>query len=242
MLHRGVFAERHFTVLERFPGTDLGNVVADLTTAERRAIASAVVGLQNRMRELPDGAGYGHVTNYNGPYPKSSWAAFIDLMVTRSAARCAEGGIVDPRCITRVRRHTEGLVSYFASIEPRPFLDDLTTKNVIVSQNRLVGVVDVDEVCFGDRLLHVGLTRMAFLDQGWDEDYIAELCHYEGFGVAEHHALVFYTALYCVDFLAELGHAFNREGPPAASAEALERRMLILEALLSDLAHISGGG
>src|SRR5580693_9092774 len=49
MLHRGVFAGRHFTILERFPGTDLGNVVADLTTAERRAIASAVVGLQNRM-------------------------------------------------------------------------------------------------------------------------------------------------------------------------------------------------
>jgi hypothetical protein len=45
-----------------------------------------------------------------------------------------------------------------------------------------------------------------------------------------------------VDFLAELGHAFNREGQPEASAEALERRMLILEALLSDLAHISGAG
>lgn len=241
MLHRGVVAERHFTVLERFPGTDLGNVLADLTTAERRAIASAVVGLQHRMRALPDGAGYGYVTNYNGPYPKSSWAGFIDLMLARSATRCAEGGIVDPRCITRVRAHTKRLVSYFASIEPRPFLDDLTTKNVIVSENRLVGVVDVDECCFGDRLLHVGLTRMAFLDQGWDEDYIAELCNYQGFGVAERHALDFYTALYCVDFLAELGHAFNREGPPEASAEALERRLRILEGLLSDLAHRDRG-
>jgi hypothetical protein len=89
ILHRGVFAKRHFMVLERFPGTDLGNVVADLTTAERRAIASAVVGLQNRMRELPDDAGYGHVPKYNGPYPESSWAGFIGSNIpARRRARC----------------------------------------------------------------------------------------------------------------------------------------------------------
>jgi hypothetical protein len=55
----------------------------------------------------------------------------------------------------------------------------------------MTGAVDVDEVCFGDRLLHVGLMRMAILDHGWDEDYISELCNYEGFGPVERQALDF---------------------------------------------------
>ena len=38
------------------------------------------------------------------------------------------------------------------AVPPLPFLDDLTTKNVLVDGGRLSGVVDVDVVCFGDPL------------------------------------------------------------------------------------------
>jgi len=235
MLYRGVLAERHFTVLERFPGTDLGNVFMDLMPAERRTIARAIVGLQNRMSELPVGGGYGYATSYAGPYSSPTWAGFIEVLLTRSSARCQTAGIVDATWISRARAHAKRFDPYFASIEPRPFLDDLTTKNVLVSKHKMTGVVDVDEICFGDRLLHVGLMRMAILDQGWDEDYIAELCSYEGFGLAERQALDFYTAVYCVDFLGELGHAFNRDRPPVGSEKVVERRTRILESLLAQL-------
>ena len=45
-------------------------------------------------------------------------------------------------CATRFER-------YFAQIRPTPFLDDTTTKNVIVHEGKLSGIVDVDWICFG---------------------------------------------------------------------------------------------
>jgi aminoglycoside phosphotransferase (APT) family kinase protein len=48
--------------------------------------------------------------------------------------------------------------SYFDTVRPIPFLDDLTTKNVLVENGTLSGIIDVDFVCYGDPLLAVGAT------------------------------------------------------------------------------------
>jgi len=240
--YRGVLSGRHFTILERLPGTDLGNVFTQLAPTELRAIARAIVDLQDRMRELPVGSGYGFGTSYQGPYSSPTWAAFIEMMLARSSDRCQRAGIVDVAWIDRVRAHTERFTRYFASIEPRPFLDDLTIKNVLVSENKLAGIIDVDEVCFGDHLLHAGLVRMAILDNGWDEDFVTELCRYSGYGRAEQGALTFYTALYCVDFLGELGHTFNRNRQRNGQELAVYRRTQILESLLAELGDLNQPG
>ena len=42
-------------------------------------------------------------------------------------------------------------------------LDDITTKNVIVSAGELQGFVDFDNVCYGDPLYMLGLTMVAIL-------------------------------------------------------------------------------
>lgn len=43
--------------------------------------------------------------------------------------------------------------SYTSEVKPTPFLDDTTTKNVIINDGKLSGIVDVDYVNFGDHLL-----------------------------------------------------------------------------------------
>ena len=46
--------------------------------------------------------------------------------------------------------------AYFAGVRPVCFLDDLTVKNVLVEDGELRGLIDLDEVCYGDPMLFLG--------------------------------------------------------------------------------------
>src|SRR5262249_53237029 len=103
-----------------------------------------------------------------------------------------------------------------AALDRQPatcFLHDTTTKNVIVHGGRLSGIVDVDDFCFGDPLLAPALTLMALLNTRGPVDYVDAWL-----AAAQAPAdwrLALYTAVFCVDFMAEHGHRFN--GNPAAA-------------------------
>ena len=53
---------------------------------------------------------------------------------------------------------------YLSKVSPTAFLDDTTTKNVIVSEKgELSGICDLDEMCFGDTLHSLAITKMSLL-------------------------------------------------------------------------------
>lgn len=57
---------------------------------------------------------------------------------------------MDVSVCDRVKTRIEQLSEEIEKIEPTPFLDDTTTKNVNIDQDRLSGIVDVDHICFSD--------------------------------------------------------------------------------------------
>ena len=115
-----------------------------------------------------------------------------------------------------------------------PFLDDTTTKNVLISGGRLSGIVDVDVVCFGDRLFTPALTRMALLSRGYATDYIRYWCDELDLSGEQERILTLYTAHFCVGFLAELGQRFNKEAAETVEDGMVERLLAILNRLLAD--------
>jgi aminoglycoside phosphotransferase (APT) family kinase protein len=136
---------------------------------------------------------------------------------------------VDAEPVSRVERSAERLARYLARVRPTALLDDTTTKNVIVNEGRVSGIVDVDLICFGDPLFPVALTRTALVNAGQDQDYVDCWCELLALSAEQHSVLNFYTALFCVDFLGELGHRFNREGPIPVDAGRPERLLGLLD-------------
>ena len=102
--------------------------------------------------------------------------ALLRSGLRRSRARIVAAGVADPGYADRVEAYLERHRAYLDAVAPTPFLDDTTTKNVLIADGTLSGIVDVDYLCFGDPLLTVALTRMALLARGWDTDYIDYWC------------------------------------------------------------------
>ena len=216
--------ERHpFMVLERLPGRDISEVYETLGVDQKRELAAAMAGVQDRVGRLPDGSGYGDALSYEGPFSGASWAGAIDGSIARSRARIGRESSPPAGLVELVEAGAAALAPYFAAVRPRPYLDDVTTKNVIVDHGRLSGIVDVDWLCFGDRLTTVGLTRASALGAGWNPDYAGFLLDAFDPDAAERRAARFYTALYCLDLISETGLRFNKDAPPPVDARRLER-------------------
>jgi aminoglycoside phosphotransferase (APT) family kinase protein len=204
-------ADIPYVVLERVAGKDLGEVYSALTSTEKREIAASVNDVQQRVSRLPSGSGFGFVSSYESGFPASSWSAVVDRSLARTRRRIESACIVDASFVEAIEAVVPLFDHYFNRIQPTPFLDDITTKNVMISDGRLTGVVDVDQVCFGDPIFTIALTRMALMSTGAKLDYVEYWCDRIQATRAQRSALSLYSGVFCIDFMSEIGQRFNKD-------------------------------
>jgi aminoglycoside phosphotransferase (APT) family kinase protein len=220
-----------FVVLEQLPGTDLSEVYQTLTSSEKLEIVSEVVRIREKVSVLPEASGFGFAYSYEEPPAYRTWRGAVSAILERAQQRMGNSG--HPGClyVERATRILSRHEAYFASVRPVPFLDDTTTKNVLVEQGRLTGVVDVDQLCFGDPLSTVGLTQTALLANGLDVDYVQHWMNLLRLNKQLRQAVGAYSLLFCVVFMSELGQRFNKEERPEIDLEMFARIKSIFEKL-----------
>ncbi len=201
-------------ILERLPGRDLDLAYNHLSPAQMRTLAHAIASIQANVATLPPAHGFGFARSYDDASLHASWLDVVLAELERSRQRIVSVGAVDASCVDRVSERVASLAPYLRAIEPCAFLDDTTTKNVLVHYGALSGIVDTDYVCFGDPLFTVALTRMALLAHQHDTDYIDYWCECLRLTPPQRHALDLYTAVFCVGFLGEIGQQFNQNDAP----------------------------
>jgi hypothetical protein len=231
VLHHDLEATLPFTILERLPGTDLGNVFDELSGSQLEAIAHAVARWQLDATELEPARGYGFALSYDEPL-HSSWTQAVHAHIDRSQTWIRTAGIVDPRLAGKVRAMVDRFDTSLGRTQPLPYLHDATTKNVIVSEGVAVGLVDVDQMGFGDPLFLPALTRMSLIAAERSPDYAMALATAVQ---ADHEPGLFdlYTAMHCLAFIGELGQQFNNDTVPTIDHEYRHRLESALAGLLA---------
>ena len=218
-----------FVILEQLPGSDLCQIYQTLSSHEKLEIVSEVVRIQEKVSVLPEPGGFGLAYSYSHSPEYHTWAAAVLAILERAQQRMERSGNPGSSYVKRARQMLSRHESYFAAVQPVPFLDDTTTKNVLVDQGRLTGVVDVDRLCFGDPLLTIGLTRMALLADAHDVDYVEHWMNLMELNQQQREVVDAYTRLFCVDFMSELGQRFNKDDQPEIDLEKFARLSTVFE-------------
>lgn len=226
-------------LLEYLPGTDLGHVYLQLSHTQKVALAKELAHVQRKVATLPPGRGYGYAISYDDSGLFLTWTDVIEHFLARSQTRIASHGRVSQEYAERVRQLLHTFSSYLSSISSTAFLDDTTTKNVLIHNGQLSGIVDVDYVCFGDPLFTIGLTRMALLSMNADLDYIDAWCDALALNAQQRTILTFYTCLFCVDFFSEIGDMANHNTVAADEKERIQHLELIFEQQIKTLLPIA---
>lgn len=199
------------TILDRIPGQDLGDVYPSLLPDQKRTLANDLAHWQREVGTLPTGSGYGFGFSPNDPRLKRSWLEVINSQIDRARNWISANAVCNVAHVDRVEKESHHLRSYLEKVQAKPFLHDTTTKNVLISEQKLSGIVDIDDVCFGDVLFVVALTNMALLSCEYKTDYITFWCDALNLSDEQVKVLNFYTALFCVTFMGEIGQTFNKE-------------------------------
>lgn len=221
-------------IMERLPGKDLGEVYPYLTANQKHQIADQIITIQKSVATLPIGKGYGYARSADDSALHPQWINVLEASIQRSQQRFEATGFTAHHAVNRVKQAMNTHRNYFEDVKPICFLDDTTTKNVLVdASGHLSGIVDADAVAFGDPLLTLALTRMSLLSSGYDTDYTDYWAAQLSLTSDQQQAVNLYTALYCLDFMSELGQSFNKEAPIALDQAKATRLMNILESLLS---------
>ena len=194
--------------------------------------ANLVLQIQNWNFSAWAGPGYGYAVSYDDPGLLPTWADVIEQSLTRSQQRIARLGRVSVTYVDCVRALLPRFSDYIARIPPTAFLDDTTTKNVLINEGRLSGIVDVDYVCFGDPLFTVALTRMALVSMGADLEYTDAWCAALALDAHQRAALTLYTCVFCVDFLSEVGHIGNQNTATATDDQRITQLRTVFERLM----------
>ena len=219
-----------YLILERLDGQDLGEVYPGLSGAAKRRLAERIAEIQLVVGRLPEGREYGDSVGYDSSGGHDSWHAMIMDLISRCKHRVTESSVLRLNDVTILEAAAIKLAALFDRVAPRAFLDDATTKNVIVSgEGLLSGIVDTDTVCFGDHLFTLALTKAAFAKSGFDAIYTDTWTGILELDEESELRLSFYTALFAAVILSEQGQKFNQDEKVVFERSGILRLRRLLE-------------
>jgi aminoglycoside phosphotransferase len=216
----------HFShiVMERLPGTDLGDAISGFSDANLDAIATRVAQAQNITSQTARGTRYGYGI---GPAdaPHERWSQVLLDNLARSQRRIAAAKLFDEDVVRAIANKVSAARSELDALPPVPFLHDTTTKNVIVTPGgSFSGIVDVDDLCFGDPRYVAALTLASLRTIGGPTYYVDAWMNAANQPIDQIFRL--YVALFLVDFMSEHGQEFNNNATPS-SVECRKRLLAI---------------
>jgi aminoglycoside phosphotransferase len=190
-----------YVVLGKIPGRDLRYELDAMTKIQMTTLAEHLVTFQRRVLLLPRGRGFGWVP-LGETAPFASWADIVQRDLRQGKEVLGRESLVNLHKSIEIL--SEQFDNYFANVQAVCFLDDITTKNVIVQNGELSGLVDFDTVCYGDPLFWLSLTQTAVAaDVGASgQFYVDELLRFWNADATEKQVIQFYTLLHAMDFLA----------------------------------------
>jgi aminoglycoside phosphotransferase len=202
----------YYCIMYFIPGHDLGLVYKTLSNDQKKDIACNIYQYQNALKSLSAANGYGFLHSYEDIHnQKNSWKEVVESHITRSEQRIIQNNIFSIEYVNRVKTFIHFFYDYFNTIKAEPFFDDATTKNVLIDQGKLSGIIDLDWICFGDRLYVIALTTMSLLNMQTDLKYVEYWKKLERLSDIQEKVLLFYILVFCIDFMSEKGMRFNKE-------------------------------
>jgi Ser/Thr protein kinase RdoA (MazF antagonist) len=205
-------------VLERLPGTDLGDVIRELSDSSLEVIAANVARAQRVTANTASARRYGYGVNPKDP-PHESWSQVLRENLARSRKRIAAAKLFGQDAVDTVTKLvSDARAELDVLLPPIPFLHDTTTKNVIVTtKGSFSGIVDVDDLCFGDPRYVIALTLASLTVSGGPIHYVDAWMKSANYG--DDRIFRLYVILFLVDFMSEHGQAFNGNPRPLSADE-----------------------
>lgn len=188
-------------LMNRLPGDDLCNVYSTLSAADKKQLAIEMVNIQTKTNTLPNGSGYGIMESYEAAPEANTWFDFIMNRLMLFKKIIHETGVFNHALVEQAIQLAIKNKDSLLSVKPKPFLWDASERNVLIHEGKITGIVDVDDLCFGDPLFVIALTSVALACDGYDTLYADYWAEALSLNPTEKNRLAFYKLFYVIVFM-----------------------------------------
>lgn len=152
-----------YMVMQRLPGMELGMAMRGLSDDALAAIAEKVAAAQAVVAKTPTAGRYGFAASPEAA-EHESWSAALNGFLDTLRWRMEQGGHYDPEVVDHLDWVALAAREELDAQPSTPFLAETTTQNVIVTlDGTFSGIVDVDELGFGDPRFVAARTEASIL-------------------------------------------------------------------------------
>jgi len=204
MLKYGQYKDVYYALITYIHGRDIGEVYHTLNSTQKHEIVKEIAEIQRKVATLPpskidDYENYSHASRIKGIENRIQWAR-KNITINKVFDPAVCDAVADLLCTFK---------DYLANVKPVAFLDDISTKNVLIHNGKLAGIVDIDEMGYGDPLEVVGLMNMALLAMNADTKYVDYWLDEMHACAMQRKAMMFYSLISCIGFMGERGTKFD---------------------------------
>ena len=205
-------------LMDLVPGDDLCNVYKQLSTDAKQSLAQQMVDIFAKTDNLQVGTTYGFAASYEQPTPYKTWYDFLGARLELCRSSLVKTDAFPNDVMQQIGSIAKSLKANLNSVPPKPFMWDASERNVLIYENQISGIVDVDNMCFGDPLFTLGLTYLGLEVLGCDDIYCDTWANLMNLDPKANLRLQFYRLFYTVWFMrhyadkvSENGTAYNMD-------------------------------
>lgn len=230
ILKYGQYDDVYYTLITYICGKDIGEVYHTLTNYQKHDIVKEVVEIQRKVSTLPS-----NIVDGSGDYSVATCVEGIKDRIRHSRESIIKNKVFDSSVCDAVASVLDTLKDYFANINPTAYLDDISTKNILIHNGKLAGIVDIDEMGYGDSLEVIGFMNMALLAMNTDTKFVEYWLDEVHANFEQRKAVTFYTLLSCIGFMGERGMTFDNDNAVPVNQDEVDLFNAIYEKLLTML-------
>ncbi|MCL2774092.1 MAG: phosphotransferase [Oscillospiraceae bacterium] len=233
ILKNGQYGNVYYTLITYINGKDLGEVYHTLNDSEKRDIVRELVEIQRKVSTLPS-----DMIDGSDNYSPATCMENVKCKIKMSRESIAENKVFDPNLCDAVAGLAKTFTDYFANVKPTAYLNDIQTNNVLIHDGKLEGIVDIDEIGYGDPFRIVGLTNSILLFMNEDTKYIDYWLDEIKANTIQRKVVTFYTLLYCIGLMGERGSKFGNDTVVPVNQDEVKLLNSIYNKLLTMLQEI----
>jgi aminoglycoside phosphotransferase (APT) family kinase protein len=225
------YAYQIMTVVE---GDDLGKVIRELSPAQLKMIANEISGIFSKLADLPTNGKFGWIDNSDSKLV-DSWFDVMQRMYYDIAHRNEETGVVGSELLEFAANLIGQYKSYFTKVPSKYVYDDLSSKNVIIKDGKFNGLVDLDQIMYGDFLDPVGRIKASWFGTDYGKIYTNAVIENLELNDQQKEMVTVYAVLSRISWLSEIGIQFNKNTSTDIDLERVTESKRIVELIKREL-------
>jgi aminoglycoside phosphotransferase (APT) family kinase protein len=222
-----------YQIQSKLEGKDLGDVIASLSHDELKGVAKEIASITKKLSDIPPINGkYG----WFGADEKNVYDSWWDLLQPRKIIeRNQETGVVGEKYIEAIHRVLNKYRSYFDTVPPIFYYDDMSSKNVLVHEGKFSGIVDLDTIAQGDPLEGIGRIEASWFGTEYGVTYTNAVEDALDLNDQQREMVTVYGLLNRVYWLSENGIQFNQNTSSEVDWEKAEQDKVVIDDILSKM-------